>query len=37
MDGIDELKRSSSGPGLEDENSEKGKYMTFKSGNEDYG
>lgn len=37
MDGIGELKRTPSGSGLEDENSEKGKYMTFKSGNEYYG
>lgn len=37
MDGIGELKRLSSGPGSEDDSSEKGKYMTFKSGNEYYG
>ena len=37
MDGIGELKRLSSGPGSEDESTEKGKYMTFKSGNEYYG
>lgn len=37
MDGTGELKMLSSGPGSEDENSEKGKYMTFKSGNEYFG
>ncbi len=37
MDGINELNRLSPEPNSNDENSEKGKYMTFKSGNEYFG
>ncbi len=37
MDGINELNRLSSDPNSEDESSKKGKYMTFKSGNEYFG
>lgn len=37
MDGINELNRLSSAPNSDDESSEKGKYMTFKSGNEYFG
>lgn len=37
MDTKNELNRLSSSPHSDDENSEKGKYMTFKSGNEYFG
>lgn len=37
MDGINELNRLSPGLDSNDEGSEKGKYMTFKSGNEYFG
>ena len=37
MDGASALKRFPPGAGPGDESSEKGKYMTFRSGNENYG
>lgn len=37
MDETSELKRVAAGYGSDDENNEKGKYMTFKSGNEYFG